>query len=80
MDFHRSQLVDWGLVIDVSVDIHIDIDTDGVGLLFHDVAKKAGASGEKGDSAHHAKRKAKISEDRSADSGAIQWQMLAEDF
>ena len=80
MDFHRSPLVGWGLVIDVSVNIHIDIDANWVGLLFHDVAKEASTSGQKGDSPHHTKGKAKISKDCPADTGTVERQMLAKDL
>ena len=70
VDFHRP-LVSWGLIIDVSVHIHVDIHPNWVGLLFHNVAKEACAAGQQRHTTQDAKWQAQVGQDGSADASAV---------
>ena len=78
VDFHRP-LVSWGLIIDVSVHIHVDIHPNWVGLLLHNVAKESRTAGQEGYSAHDAEGQPEVCQHGSTDAGPIQGQMLAQD-
>ncbi|CAB4608197.1 unannotated protein [freshwater metagenome] len=60
-----------GLVVDVAVDVHIDVDSHRMGLLFHDVAEQSGTAGQEGDTAHHTKGKAEVCQHRTTNTGAV---------
>lgn len=69
-----------GLIIDVSVNVHVDIHANGVGLFFHDVAQKTGATGQQSHAAHDPQGQAQICQNRPADARAVQGQVLAQDI
>ena len=77
VDFHRP-LAGGGLIIDVSVHIHVDIDANWVSLLLHNMAKETSTAGQQSHSTHDSEGQTEVCQDGSADPSTVEGQMLAQ--
>ena len=67
-----------GLVVDVAVDVHIDVDPDRVGLLLDEVAEEACAAREERYPAHHPHRQTDVGQHCPAHARAVEREGLGE--